>query len=273
MSGLDTYDYGARGYYAASGRFTSIDPHAEKYYSISPYSYCAGNPINRIDIDGRDIIILKNPEGAHGAGHAAVLIGNEKNGWTLYSKNGTLDHSGLWGRNNKGNNENGNNTFKTLYDFANSYHNNDGKGNFEYTSAYRIKSSKDNSMKAAASKQVSKDYKLIGASCIDVVSDALRAGGLYDGGSDWIPNERYENIVNGNNGTDISEEINKNSGGFDSYWDDANDDQADNQSKNQSNNNNSDNSDNSGKPDLSAPSPTGSQLSSFDKVWQDMKTW
>jgi len=32
----------------------SVDPHAEKYYSISPYAYCLGNPIRLIDIDGRD---------------------------------------------------------------------------------------------------------------------------------------------------------------------------------------------------------------------------
>jgi RHS repeat-associated protein len=50
--GYDTYDYGARGYYPAIGRFTTVDPLAEKYYSISPYAYCAGNPVNRIDPTG-----------------------------------------------------------------------------------------------------------------------------------------------------------------------------------------------------------------------------
>jgi RHS repeat-associated protein len=52
--GYDTYDYGARGYYPAIGRFTTVDPLAEKYYSISPYAYCAGNPVNRIDPNGMD---------------------------------------------------------------------------------------------------------------------------------------------------------------------------------------------------------------------------
>jgi len=54
MNGYDTYDYGARGYYPAMGRFITVDPLAEKYYSISPYAYCAGNPVNRIDPDGKD---------------------------------------------------------------------------------------------------------------------------------------------------------------------------------------------------------------------------
>jgi len=55
MHGYDTYDYGARGYYAAIDRWTSVDPLAEKYYSISPYAYCAGNPVRFIDPDGRFI--------------------------------------------------------------------------------------------------------------------------------------------------------------------------------------------------------------------------
>jgi len=55
MNGYDTYDYGARGYYPAMGRFTSVDPLAEKYYSISPYAYCAGNPNRYIDPDGRGL--------------------------------------------------------------------------------------------------------------------------------------------------------------------------------------------------------------------------
>jgi hypothetical protein len=52
MHGYDTYDYGARGYYPAMGRFTSVDPLAEMDYSISPYAYCKGNSVNSIDPTG-----------------------------------------------------------------------------------------------------------------------------------------------------------------------------------------------------------------------------
>ncbi len=55
MSGYDTYDYGARGYYPALGSLPTVDPLAEKYYSISPYAYCAGNPVRFIDPDGRGL--------------------------------------------------------------------------------------------------------------------------------------------------------------------------------------------------------------------------
>jgi RHS repeat-associated protein len=35
--------------------FTTQDPLAEKYYSVSPYAYCANNPVNRTDPNGMDI--------------------------------------------------------------------------------------------------------------------------------------------------------------------------------------------------------------------------
>ena len=38
----------------AKAMFTAIDPHAESYYHLSPYSYCGGNPVNRIDPTGMD---------------------------------------------------------------------------------------------------------------------------------------------------------------------------------------------------------------------------
>ena len=55
--GLNWYDYGARYYDAALGRFTTVDPSSENYYAFNPYSYCVNNPIKYIDPDGKDFII------------------------------------------------------------------------------------------------------------------------------------------------------------------------------------------------------------------------
>jgi RHS repeat-associated protein len=53
MNGYDGYDYGARTYFPDRDGWPTVDPLAEKYYSISPYAYCKGDPINYIDHDGR----------------------------------------------------------------------------------------------------------------------------------------------------------------------------------------------------------------------------
>jgi len=61
--GLNWYDYGARHYDAALGRFTTNDRFAEKYYSMSPYQYGANNPVNNIDVNGDTIVVNPNPNG------------------------------------------------------------------------------------------------------------------------------------------------------------------------------------------------------------------
>ena len=53
QKGLNWYDYGARHYDPAVGRFITSDPLSEKDYFTSSYVYCGSNPINRIDKDGR----------------------------------------------------------------------------------------------------------------------------------------------------------------------------------------------------------------------------
>ena len=50
--GLGWYDYGARWYDAAVGRFPCIDPLAERFAWVSPYNYAENEPIGHVDLWG-----------------------------------------------------------------------------------------------------------------------------------------------------------------------------------------------------------------------------
>ena len=61
-NGLDLYDSQARWYDPMLPQTTTQDPLAEKYFSISPYTWCAGNPFMLVDPDGKEIINLLDPQ-------------------------------------------------------------------------------------------------------------------------------------------------------------------------------------------------------------------
>ena len=110
-NGVNWYDYGARMYDAATGRFTTQDRFAEKYYAMSPYQYGANNPTNVIDING-DSLYITNP-----AIIDAIANGFEK-GSNVQMKwnNGILDPNSI-----KEQAQNSNDFFlKDLYEIASS---------------------------------------------------------------------------------------------------------------------------------------------------------
>lgn len=200
-----SYDFGARLYDPRVGRWLSLDPLAKKYPQWSPYQFVDGNPIRTIDIDGRDIIVLNDREGARGTGHAAVLIGSDETGWTYISKDGDSNGSGY------GRSKFVIATFKTVAEFAMSQHNfvlaegynsdengianpdpvfaldEDGNKIQRFDRATRLFTTQANGFSTdaasieAASESARSFYCLMQSDCSDVVTAALNAGQDSDG--------------------------------------------------------------------------------------------
>ena len=87
MNGLDLYDFHARQYDPVLGRFTTPDPLSEKYYHLSPYAYCASNPLRYIDPTGMELNLVGSIEDIKsvldiynkGMGYKCKTIVDEKN--------------------------------------------------------------------------------------------------------------------------------------------------------------------------------------------------
>ena len=86
MHGLNTYDYGARQYNPVTARWDRMDPLSEKYYSTSPYAYCANNPVRFIDPDGRALELKGN---ANDCGRFVSLL-NQGAGKDVFAFEGSM---------------------------------------------------------------------------------------------------------------------------------------------------------------------------------------
>ena len=90
MHGLNTYDYGARQYNPVTARWDRMDPLCEKYYNISPYTYCVNNPVKLVDPKGEEptdaeaALISKHVYGGDDADEAQRKL--NASGWKVCTK-------------------------------------------------------------------------------------------------------------------------------------------------------------------------------------------
>ncbi|MDD6582286.1 MAG: RHS repeat-associated core domain-containing protein [Bacteroidales bacterium] len=57
--------FGARHYNSSLSIWLSVDPMSDKYPSLSPYVYCANNPVKLVDPNGREIVSISENQDAN----------------------------------------------------------------------------------------------------------------------------------------------------------------------------------------------------------------
>ncbi|WP_411032061.1 RHS repeat domain-containing protein [Spongiimicrobium sp. 3-5] len=169
--------------------------------SQSPYMAMGNNPILYGDPDGRDIIILNSSMAVGGLGHAAVLIGNDRDGWRYLSKNGTDKNLGtLFGLSGVNRNPDlgnvkydsqtgagsdfrgtGLNASQVIQIVNNQYREAHPDGE-RYDNFIRLETSTEEdgiAYNAAFTQANGHFYDVCGSSCVDVPQDALKSLGRF----------------------------------------------------------------------------------------------
>jgi hypothetical protein len=167
--------------------------------------------VNRVDPTGEDIIVLNAPTAVYGLGHSAVLIGNDKTGWTYISKDG----SKLFPNNGPSRYTNSKDKDEKI-DSEDKFNKSKYASKYGYTQRIRFNTTEDQDKKAVSAADASAKswYSVLFNNCADAVSEALKAAGLNPGytwyGTDNpyadptddnspVPNDRFKKIAENNN--------------------------------------------------------------------------
>ncbi len=173
------YEYRARAYHPSLGRFMSEDPklfvrraalaqaagdwsfaaHPEEA-EFNLFRYCGNDPVDFTDPMGLDYVLLNDSEAAFGHGHNAVVVGNDRDGWTYYLKDGK---SGSTMK-----------TFSKLAEFQKD------EVSKRYDRGIRIATTpeKDKAMRDFGNKNYDKKYDVQRENCADLTAEVGRRGGI-----------------------------------------------------------------------------------------------
>ena len=211
---LGLLDFGARYYDPFTCRWTTRDPMAGKYLSMSPYNYCAGNPVSIIDAKGDSTIVFLARDAAYLFGHIAVAVSSDDGSLIFWSRNGQIgDHEKkVFGKTVGHLNELGS-SIPSVQEFLDSEENtrkDKDDDRIVYTEAYVIYTTEqqEKAIVESMSQSVPEDYHFLTNNCAEAVQEALSAGGV----STWysspeplstnvFPKILYNAVVNTNTGT------------------------------------------------------------------------
>jgi RHS repeat-associated protein len=188
------YYYGDRFYDPKTSIWLGVDKATEKYPGLSPFVYCANNPVVYFDPNGRDIILFfySQKTSETGAGHVAIAVGQSNDDLTYFSHYPT-----------KENKPGGGHIVKNInYDKAKGYDKGKGLQSVEPALVIRIKTSGDVDKQAIAqlTEQVQKEWFIVGRNCASDGKTACDAAGLdyLDGEAISSPSTLAWSILNKN---------------------------------------------------------------------------
>jgi len=189
--------------------------------NMDVYHYAGNNPVKLVDPDGEDVILLNDSSGAFGFGHNAILIGNEKDGWVYFSKDG--ESFGLFGFD-----KTTIKMYKSIKEFFG-----DKTVSERYNRAYHVKTKKnqDIAMGITALSEIQKEYNIeevvdsktnetVEGNCADLIANVINSGNkskgsklkiekpktVYKGYKFTSPNVQFNKFVKQNKGKFLKNE-------------------------------------------------------------------